>query len=635
MGNKKVFVSGGAGVIGNELVPKLHNQGYTVFVGDLKSKPKDWNPGIQYRQGDLNYLTREELELFNPDVFIHLAATFERSTESYDFWEENFHHNIKLSNHLMTLFKDLTSLKRVIFASSYLIYDPKLYSFDRPQENAVRLKESDPILPRNLTGSAKLNHEIELRFLNEFKSHNFSTTCARIFRGYGRGSRCVVSRWVRDCIKGNELTTFRKEGLFDFIFAEDTANGLIHLMQNTNISGIINLGNDKARKIEEVINILKQYFPTLKYREVESEIPFEASQADMTNFSKETGWKPTIQLEEGIKKIIDYELNKIELIENEVVNRNILITSISKKVPLIDAVRKSSKKINSDIIIYGADVNNDCIGKYFVDSFWNIPYIKDLTPEALINFCNKNDIKSIIPTRDGELPFFAKNKALFKANDISVMVSDEKTISLCIDKLNFYLESNKFDLPAIFTTKNIQDIRTDRYVVKERYGAGSESIGLNLSFEEATIHARNLSEPIYQPFIEGEEVSIDAYIDLNKSIKGLILRKRDIILNGESHVTTTFYDENLEKFCKRFLSSFDFYGHIILQVICNHDKFHIIECNPRFGGASTASINSGLDSFYWFLLESQNVDISNYPFCINKDRIIRQITYPQNRVLIV
>jgi len=52
----------------------------------------------------------------------------------------------------MTVAKDLPSLQRVVFASSYLIYDPALYQFATPQAHAVALKESDPILPRNLTG---------------------------------------------------------------------------------------------------------------------------------------------------------------------------------------------------------------------------------------------------------------------------------------------------------------------------------------------------------------------------------------------------------------------------------------------------------------------------------------------------
>jgi carbamoyl-phosphate synthase large subunit len=35
-------------------------------------------------------------------------------------------------------------------------------------------------------------------------------------------------------------------------------------------------------------------------------------------------------------------------------------------------------------------------------------------------------------------------------------------------------------------------------------------------------------------------------------------------------------------------------------------KLQIIECNPRFGGASTTSIAVGLDSLYWSLTETLN-----------------------------
>ena len=121
MQGKRVFVSGGAGVIGRELVPRLLAAGAIPIVGDLKPRPAHFGPGVLYRQGDLNAMTEAEFHLHAPDVFIHLAATFERSTESYEFWEENFLHNVRLSHHLMTLAKDCPSLRRVVFASSYLI----------------------------------------------------------------------------------------------------------------------------------------------------------------------------------------------------------------------------------------------------------------------------------------------------------------------------------------------------------------------------------------------------------------------------------------------------------------------------------------------------------------------------------
>ena len=123
MKNKRIFVSGGAGVIGREMVKKLVPQGAVVMVGDLSPIPDDFPKNVIYRRGDLNYITQQELDSFNPEIFFHLAATFERSTETYEHWEENFWHNIRLSNHLMTLMRNVPDLKRVVYASSYLIYN--------------------------------------------------------------------------------------------------------------------------------------------------------------------------------------------------------------------------------------------------------------------------------------------------------------------------------------------------------------------------------------------------------------------------------------------------------------------------------------------------------------------------------
>src|SRR5438270_12497000 len=105
MRDKRIFVSGGAGVIGLEMIPRLLRRGATVLVADLKQRPPSFPPQVQYRQGDLNYMSQAELGAFAPDIFIHLAATFERSAETDGFWEENFQHNVRLSHHLMTLAK--------------------------------------------------------------------------------------------------------------------------------------------------------------------------------------------------------------------------------------------------------------------------------------------------------------------------------------------------------------------------------------------------------------------------------------------------------------------------------------------------------------------------------------------------
>ena len=628
---RRVFVSGGNGVIGNALIDRLHRLGAVVFVGDLKPRPIDWHKEILYRQGDLNYISEAELDDFGPEYVFHLAATFERSIEAYEFWEENHRHNVRLSTHLMSMLKDSRSLKKVIFASSYLVYDKTLYTFGSPPIEAIALTESAPILPRNLTGAAKLYHEIELRFIGEFKKHQYDIVSARIFRSYGRNSRDIISRWVRALLRNEEIVVYGKESRFDYIFAEDVAEGLIQLAHSPRASGIVNLGHGKARRVGDVVEVLRQHFPAMKCTEEEHDIPFEASEADMSRFIQMTGWRPTKDIETTIPSIIEYERQALQREPSDVPVFNVLVTSISDKIPMLKAVKQAVLKIGSKTTIIGGDSKPDTLGRYFVDQYWQMPQTSDDNKNDVVEFVRKNNIRAVIPTRDGELQFWSALKQHLP--DTNVLVSNSPSVNLCLDKLLLYLELHAQGLSVIHTTENIQTLSSvERVAVKERFGAGSVNMLLNVSKQEATAHASKLSRPIFQPFIDGIEYSVDVYVSQNGKAKGGIVRRRDVVVSGESQITTTVDKADLLDLGIRVSETLKLYGHVVLQVIQQGNTSYIVECNCRFGGASTLSVSAGLDSFYWFLLESIGVDISEYPFLPSKTTK-RQIRFPEDLIL--
>lgn len=633
LSGKRIFVSGGAGVIGSELIPMLHAAGADVMVGDIKARPVSWPGSVRYRQGDLNEMTGQELRVFAPEVFIHLAATFERSTETYGFWEENFRHNVRLSHHLMTIHKDLESLRRVLFASSYLIYDPKLYSFSEPQEAARRLREDDAILPRNLTGMAKLAHEIELRFLEGFRQENFSTVIARIYRGYGRGSHCVISRWIRALLRGEPIQVYRPEGLFDYIYAGETAHGLVQLVQHSDLTGIINLGTDRARRVSEVVDILREYFPGMEATTGVSDIPFEASQANMDAFLSVTGWKPERHLEDAIPLIIEYERKQMNE-ESARVPGHVMITSAAQKIPLLRRVKQAAAKLHPEIQVFAADASASALAQHFSDDFWVMPYLCDLDATTLTAACRERGVTHLIPTRDGELAFFAQHRESLKQAGISLMVSDPEAVDVCLDKLRFSRFGLDARLPVIPAYEELPDDAEGIWVVKERHGAGSRSMGLNLSVEEARAHATKLTTPIFQPYVGGmKEYSADIYVDRSGQLKGCVVRTRDVVVNGESQVTTTTANPALAEVCKKLVAALPFYGHIIVQAFVDvQGEVYLIEVNPRFGGASSLAIEAGLDSFYWFLLESQGADLRDCPCLHDPARRLRQVRHAHDLI---
>lgn len=303
-----VLVTGGAGVIGRELIQSLLAGGARVMCADLKPPPDGMDPGVTYVEGDANELTADIVRDFDPAYCFHLAATFERTEETEGFWDENFRHNVQLSHHVATVTRSAPSLRRNVFASSYLVYDPALYLFDSPQSTATRLSESDRLRPRNLCGSAKLMHEQELEFLGLFDRAGLSSISARIFRVYGRGSKDVVSRWVRSLITDPDapLAAFATDGMFDYVYAGDVAEGLLRLGA-TKATGVVNLASGKARRVSELLELLAERFPGAKWSSDASDIPLEAHQADLGRLEGLTGWRPRTGLEEGLDILIEHE----------------------------------------------------------------------------------------------------------------------------------------------------------------------------------------------------------------------------------------------------------------------------------------------------------------------------------------
>jgi carbamoyl-phosphate synthase large subunit len=303
LGGRRVLVTGGAGVIGAPLVRTLSDAGAEILCADLAERPSWIDAAVDYRQGDAAELDRRVAREFGPEYCFHLAATFERTEETPGFWLENYRHNVRLSHRLAAMLAEIPTMRRCVFASSYLIYDPTSYLFERPAEQPVPLSERSPIRPRNLCGAAKLLHEMELDALGGFDSCS-----ARIFRVYGRGSKDVVSRWARTLAQDPEakLDVYRLEGMFDYIYADDVAEALLRLA-SASVTGAVNVGNGTARHVGDVIAALREHFPALGVREVATDAPYEAHVADLSALRDAVSWSPQTDLETGVARIVAFE----------------------------------------------------------------------------------------------------------------------------------------------------------------------------------------------------------------------------------------------------------------------------------------------------------------------------------------
>ncbi|MFC7668491.1 ATP-grasp domain-containing protein [Hymenobacter humi] len=222
------------------------------------------------------------------------------------------------------------------------------------------------------------------------------------------------------------------------------------------------------------------------------------------------------------------------------------------------------------------------------------------------------------------MAFWSRHRAALANAGIAVLVSAPEAVHRCLDKLEFSTFGQEAGLPIIPASLNLEahylfgnqeaEVNSS-FVVKERYGAGSLSLGLNLPEAAALAHAHTLQEPIFQPFVHGREISVDAYVDRRGNVRGVVPRTRDVVVRGESQVTTTLDDPALVDRLVPIVEKLGLYGPLVLQALLTDDGgLHLIECNCRFGGASTLGIAAGVDSFFWFLQEAAGADLDQFPF---------------------
>lgn len=299
---KQVLITGGAGVIGQELVRCLASYGAVVRVVDLAERPEMLD--CEYYRLDLadpnaNYLFR-----FRPEYVFHLAADFERTTETENFLYSNFRNNLLASHILLEKLATVSPKpKKIVFASSYLVYDEGLYT---STSGPVSLSEDDKITPRNLCGISKLYFEKELA--SWCKENVVQHASARIFRAYGCGGREIISRWAKAFVEYRPVDVWNVHNSYDYIYASDIAEALMLLAEETKYT-CYNVGTGVSTSISELV---AAYGNELQCRYAADAQSAERSCANMQRFLSEFPdfCKKCTDIQNGVKKVKNWELGQ-------------------------------------------------------------------------------------------------------------------------------------------------------------------------------------------------------------------------------------------------------------------------------------------------------------------------------------
>jgi len=279
---------------------------------------------------------------------------------------------------------------------------------------------------------------------------------------------------------------------------------------------------------------------------------------------------------------------------------NVLITSVSRKVWLVKAFKDALKQEGIDGKVISVDINPLSAGFYVSDKHYLIPSSSDpnFIP-AVLEICKKENIKLLIPTRDGELLLFAKNKEKFENQGTHVMISNPEVIKICNDKYKFYqfLTRNNIPIPKTYLPGEV-DFSSMHYplLLKSRYGSGSKSIFKVKNERELKFFVDYIPGPLIQEFIAGKEYTIDLFSDFNEKVLTVVPRERIETFCGESYKGKTVKDIQMVEYARSLAEKLGTIGHITAQCIKNNKEIKFIEVNPRFGGGAILGIKAGANT---------------------------------------
>jgi UDP-glucose 4-epimerase len=300
----KVLVTGGAGFIGSHLVDRLVQEGHDVIIVDnlATGKRRNINRAARFYKLDIQSWRLERVfRNERPNVVMHLAAQMDvrKSVE-----DPMFDAQVNILGTLNVLQQAVKhGVRKVVFSSS----GGAIYG----EQEICPAPESHITNPLSPYGLSKLCGEQYLSYFQRVSG--LQVVSLRYANVYGprqdpEGEAGVVAIFIQKLLN-SEQAVINGNGrqTRDFVFVEDVVDANLGVMgQET--KGTYNVGTGMETSVNDLFRMLIQHTGST-YKEVHGPAK-KGEQArsviDSTKLRQELSWEPKTDLNEGLRKTVDY-----------------------------------------------------------------------------------------------------------------------------------------------------------------------------------------------------------------------------------------------------------------------------------------------------------------------------------------
>ena len=321
--SEKIFITGATGFIGSHLAELCVEKGYEVVAFDRYNPNNNWGwlENSKYKNnmkvvlGDIRDYDSVFKSMKGCNVTFHLAALI-GIPYSYISPLAYIRTNIEGTYNVIESAKN-NNLSQIVITSTSETYG---------SAKKIPIDEMHPLLGQSPYAASKI--AADQIALSYFSSFNLPIKIVRPFNTYGprQSLRAIIPTIIsqilkkKDYIKLGNLSPTR-----DFLFVKDTCNGFLEILKSDKFFGeTVNIGlnsevsiKDLAEKILKIMNsnisIKKE---SARIRPSKSEV--DRLCCDNKKILTQTSWKPSYNLEKGLKETIDWfkkfnDLNKSDI----------------------------------------------------------------------------------------------------------------------------------------------------------------------------------------------------------------------------------------------------------------------------------------------------------------------------------
>ncbi len=306
---KRILISGGAGFIGSHLCERLLNEGNDVICVDNyftghKSNIRHLlsNPNFEAIRHDILYPYMAEVdEIYNlacPASPIYYQHDPIKTTQT----------SVVGSMNMLGMAK--YNQAKILQASTSEVYgDPLVHP--QPEDYWGHV---NPLGIRSCYDEGK--RCAESLFMSYHRQHGVRVKIIRIFNTYGPrmdiNDGRVVSNFIVEALRGDDITIYGSGNQTrSFQYVDDLVEGMTRMMDRTpdDFTGPVNIGNPNEFTISELAKLVIELTGSkskIVYRPLPSDDPQQRKPDIALAGEVLGGWKPEVQLREGLLKTIAY-----------------------------------------------------------------------------------------------------------------------------------------------------------------------------------------------------------------------------------------------------------------------------------------------------------------------------------------